>query len=124
MQIKIKNKDYDLNFGVKFVRELDKIAGMKIERNGIAQRFGMGVTLTLPSLNQYDPATLATVLYCATWDNKNRPSLNDIDDFIDDPDTDLEKVFKDVLDEMNKANAIKVVVNKQSKNMKAWMASH
>lgn len=119
MQIKIKNKDYDLNFGVKFVRELDKIAGMKIERNGVAQRFGMGVTLTLPSLNQYDPATLATVLYCATWDNKNRPSLNDIDDFIDDPDTDLEKIFKDVLDEMNKANAIKVVVKKQSKNMKA-----
>ncbi|HJA24231.1 MAG TPA: tail assembly chaperone [Candidatus Limosilactobacillus intestinavium] len=119
MQIKIKNKNYDLNFGVRFVRELDKLAGMKVKQNGIEQSFGMGITMTMPSLRQYDPATLATVLYCATWDNAKRPSLNDIDDFIDDSDTDLIKLFDNVLTEMNKANAVKVVVSKMPKNTKA-----
>lgn len=119
MQIKIKNKNYDLNFGVRFVRELDKLAGMKIERNGVEQSFGMGVTMNLPSLNQYDPATLSDVLYCATWDNSKRPSQDAIDDYIDDPDTDLAKLFDETIAEMNKANAVKVVVNKMPKNMKA-----
>lgn len=119
MQIKIKNKNYNLNFGVRFVRELDKVAGMKIEQNGIEQSFGMGVTMSLPSLNQYDPATLSDVLYCAAWDNAKRPSQNAIDDFIDDPETDLSKLFDDVMKEMNEANAIKVVVSKLPKNLKA-----
>lgn len=119
MQITINGKEYKLNFGVRFVRELDKYVGLKVKKNGIEQSFGMSVTLTLPALNQYDVAALSNVLYCATWDNTKRPSHNDIDDFIDDPDTDLDKVFSDVLDEMSKANAIKVVSSKIAKNTKA-----
>lgn len=113
MQIKIKNNEYNLNFGVRFVRELDKVAGVTLNQNGVKQSFGMGVTRNIIPLRQYDPATLATVLKCATWDNVKRPNQKEIDDFIDNPETDLEKLFDDVLAEMDQANAIKVVTKQR-----------
>ncbi|WP_314737070.1 tail assembly chaperone [Limosilactobacillus urinaemulieris] len=118
MQIKIGKKDINLNFGVRFVRELDKLKGMEVEVQGIKQKFGMGLTVVLPSLRQFDPATLSDVLYCASWDNKSRPTQKAIDDFIDN-DADLDKLFDEVLDELQKANAVKGTIARMSKNKKA-----
>ena len=109
MEIKINDKNVELNFGVAFVRELDKVAGMKV--NG--QSFGFGLTKSLPALQAYDPAVLSDVLYCAAWANKPRPTQKAIDEFID-TDSDLEKVF----DEVNKAIAESNAVKKEKKNMK------
>jgi hypothetical protein len=109
MQLKIDNKDIELNFGVRFVRELDKVAGMKV--NG--QSFGFGLTKSLPALQAYDPAVLSDVIYCAAWGNKPRPTQKAIDDFID-TDADLEKVFDEVQKEISESNAVKAA----AKNMK------
>ncbi|RDG16223.1 tail assembly chaperone [Leuconostoc mesenteroides] len=105
MQVKINNKEVELKFGVKFVRELDKVAGLDV--NGAS--FGMGLTKSVPALNTADPAVLADVIYSAASTNKAfRPSQDDVDNFIDDYDGDLEKLFDDVTKEMSAANAIKV----------------
>ena len=109
MEIKINGKNVELNFGVAFVRELDKVAGMKV--NG--QSFGFGLTKSLPALQAYDPAVLADVLYCAAWDNKPRLTQKAIDEFID-TDSDLEKVFDEVNKAIAESNAVKVA----AKNMK------
>lgn len=107
MQVKINNKEVELKFGVKFVRELDKVAGLDV--NGAS--FGMGLTKSLPALNTADPAVLADVIYSAASTNKAfRPSQDDVDNFIDDYDGDLEKLFDDVIKEMSAANAIKVAL--------------
>ncbi|TOZ07214.1 tail assembly chaperone [Leuconostoc pseudomesenteroides] len=107
MQVKINNKEVELKFGVKFVRELDKVAGLDV--NGAS--FGMGLTKSIPALNTADPAILADVIYSATSTNKAfRPSQDDVDNFIDDYDGDLEKLFDDVIKEMSAANAIKVAL--------------
>ncbi|WP_273709450.1 tail assembly chaperone [Leuconostoc mesenteroides] len=107
MQVKINNKEVELNFGVKFVRELDKVAGLDV--NGAS--FGMGLTKSIPALNTADPAVLADVIYSAASTNKAfRPSQDDVDNFIDDYDGDLEKLFDDVTKEMSAANAIKVAL--------------
>lgn len=107
MQVKINNKEVELKFGVKFVRELDKVAGLDV--NGAS--FGMGLTKSIPALNTADPAVLADVIYSATSTNKAfRPSQDDVDNFIDDYDGDLEKLFDDVTKEMSAANAIKVAL--------------
>jgi hypothetical protein len=112
MQIKINGKNVELKFGVKFVRELDKVAGLDL--NGAS--FGMGLTKSIPSLNAADPAVLADVIYSAASTNKAfRPSQDDVDDFIDNYEDDLEKLFDDVIKEMSQANAIKVAL----KNAKA-----
>lgn len=110
MQLKINSKNYELNFGVKFVRELDKNAG--VSASGVS--FGMGLTKALPALQAYDPAVLSDVIYAATAASKKRPSSNEVDDFID-SDIDLEPVFAQVSQEMLAANAVKLAV----KNMKA-----
>ena len=107
MQVKINNKEVELKFGVKFVRELDKVAGLDV--NGAS--FGMGLTKSIPALNTADPAALADVIYSAASTNKAfRPSQDDVDNFIDDYDGDLEKLFDDVIKEMSAANAIKVAL--------------
>ncbi|MBZ1530200.1 tail assembly chaperone [Leuconostoc mesenteroides] len=107
MQVKINNKEVELKFGVKFVRELDKVAGLDV--NGAS--FGMGLTKSIPALNAADPAVLADVIYSAASTNKAfRPSQDDVDNFIDDYDGDLEKLFDDVTKEMSAANAIKVAL--------------
>ena len=107
MQVKINNKEVELKFGVKFVRELDKVAGLDV--NGAS--FGMGLTKSIPALNTADPAVLADVIYSAASTNKAfRPSQDDVDNFIDDYDGDLEKLFDDVNKEMSAANAIKVAL--------------
>lgn len=107
MQVKINNKEVELKFGVKFVRELDKVAGLDV--NGAS--FGMGLTKCIPALNTADPAVLADVIYSAASTNKAfRPSQDDVDNFIDDYDGDLEKLFDDVTKEMSSANAIKVAL--------------
>lgn len=115
MQININGNDCELNFGVQFVRELDKVAGMELSIKGQNQNFGMGLIKALPALNGFDPAVLSDVVYCACWPNKKRPSRKDVDMFIDDPNTDLEQVFKDVLAEMNNANGVKLA----TKNLQA-----
>jgi len=107
MQVKINNKEVELKFGVKFVRELDKVAGLDV--NGAS--FGMGLTKSIPALNTADPAVFADVIYSAASTNKAfRPSQDDVDNFIDDYDGDLEKLFDDVIKEMSAANAIKVAL--------------
>lgn len=107
MKVKINNKEVELKFGVKFVRELDKVAGLDV--NGAS--FGMGLTKSIPALNTADPAVLADVIYSAASTNKAfRPSQDDVDNFIDDYDGDLEKLFDDVIKEMSAANAIKVAL--------------
>lgn len=110
MQLTINGKEYELNFGVRFVRELDNTIGASIK--GI--NFGMGVAKALVGLGSYDSAVLSDVIYAATAASKKRPTSKEVDDFID-SNTDLDSLFKQVKDEMNSANAVKAV----AKNMKA-----
>lgn len=111
MKINVGNKNYDLNFGVGFVRELD-------QRNGVGAKgvkFGMGLTKTLYGMRVYDPACLSDILYSATWADKTRPAPEAVDRMLELEDTDIEKLFDDVTAELDKANSIKLAV----KNMRA-----
>lgn len=115
MEITIGKQKQELNFGVRFVNELDNVIGVK--RDGIS--LGFGLTKSIPALQAYDTAVLAQVLYCATFPNSPRASLESIYDYIDNPETDIEGLFKEVNKELKKANAVKLAL----KNMKAQMAN-
>lgn len=110
MELVINGKKVQLNFGVRFVRELDKVAGMSV--NG--QSFGFGLTKSLPALRAYDPAVLSDVIYSAAYSNKPRPTQGAVDDFIDNCE-DLEHLFDEAQKEIDESNAVKVA----AKNMKA-----
>lgn len=115
MQITIGKKEYSLNFGVRFVREIDKLVGVEMSIQGTKQSLGFGLTKAVLGLKSYDSAMLSTIVYAAAWDNKKRPSQTEVDNFLDNPNTDIEKIFDDVTAEMMKANAVKVA----TKNLKA-----
>ncbi|WP_040468059.1 tail assembly chaperone [Limosilactobacillus gastricus] len=115
MIIKINNEEHELNFGVRFVRDLDERAGVLMGTNGQQQNFGMALTKVLPGLKTYDAAVLADVIYCALHADKKRPSIDEIYDYIDNPDTDIAKLFKETQTEIKKSNAVKLA----AKNLKA-----
>ena len=72
---------------------------------------------TLPALQTYDPVALSDVIYAASYGNKPRPSMKDVETFIDKEVSfeDLEKYFDDILKEINESTATKLV----AKNLKA-----
>lgn len=110
MILKINDKECVLHFGVRFVRELDKIAG--VSSKGIS--LGMSLTRTLPALQTYDPVAFSNVVYAAAYGNKPRPKMEDIESFIDN-DEDIEKHFDEILEEVQNSTATKLV----AKNMKS-----
>lgn len=110
MQIKVNNKEIELKFGIKMIRELNNIAGMDV--NGAP--FGMAIAKVVPELRIGDPSALSDVIYAATATvQMGRPSRDDIDDFVEENAN--EKMFDEVTAEMDKANALKAAL----KNMRA-----
>ena len=104
MELTINNKKVELKFGVRFLRELDKIAS--VENSGI--KFGMGMSRSILGLRAYDAAVLSDVLFAASY---GKVAQTTIDNYLDDCD-DLEKIFDEVLKEINESNAANLAVKK------------
>ncbi len=104
MELTINDKKVELKFGVRFLRELDKIAS--VENSGI--KFGMGLSRSILGLRAYDAAVLADVIYAASYGKVGQTT---IDNFLDSCE-DLEKVFDDVMKEISESNAANLAVKK------------
>ena len=113
MQIKINGKDYELNFGIRWVLLMNQ--KHNIAQNGLSQ--GMGINQAVASLSQYDPIGLSEILLNATWINKERPTSADIDHYLD-TDADVKKLCDSILKEIETANATKAQVKNVLKTMK------
>ena len=113
MQIKNKKKNYDLNFGIRWVLLMNQ--KHNITQNGLSQ--GMGINQAVASLSQYDPIGLSEILLNATWINKERPTSADIDHYLE-TDADIKKLCDSILKEIETANATKAQVKNVLKAMK------
>lgn len=113
MQIKINGKNYDLNFGIRWVLLMNQKHNVVL--NGLSQ--GMGINQAVVALKQYDPVGLSEILLNATWINKDRPTSADIDHFLD-TDADIKKLCDSILKEIEVANATKAQVKNVLKAMK------
>ena len=113
MQVKINGKDYELNFGIRWVLLMNQ--KHNITQNGLSQ--GMGINQAVASLSQYDPIGLSEILLNATWINKDRPTSADIDHYLE-TDADIKKLCDGILKEIETANATKVQVKNVLKAMK------
>lgn len=114
MKLNINNREVNLYFGIRFVRELDKVAGMSA--NGVSM--GMGLSKTLPALSEGDPVALENVLYAAAYDTEPRITIKDIDAFLDNPKTDIYKLNNQVLSAVTESNVIKPTAKKLKITMK------
>lgn len=102
MQIEINGKEIDLNFGIRFTRELDEKYNMIVA----GKKIGVGIEETIPRIIMGNVQALEDVLYAATWMEKKRPTLSEMDDFMDSVE-DIDLLFEEVLDELKKQNATK-----------------
>lgn len=75
MKVTIDNKDYELNFGMGFVRALNKAQGMIVKEVNI----GNAIERTMPGLLSRDPEMLEAYVLCANRDLTQR----NVDKFIE-----------------------------------------
>ena len=113
MQVKINGKDYELNFGIRWVLLMNQ--KHNIVQNGLNQ--GMGINQAVASLSQYDPIGLSEILLNATWINKERPTSADIEHYLE-TDADVKKLCDSILKEIETTNATKAQVKNVLKAMK------
>ncbi len=103
MILNIKNKEYEVHFGVAFIRALDN----KYFTSGAGgSKFGLGVEISVPKLMSGDVVALADMLYEATASEKSRPTQKDVDSYIDSVE-DIDALFDEVLEELKNSNATK-----------------
>lgn len=110
MILKFKDKDVELKFGIRFVRELDKVGGVDTG----SFNMGMALTKAIPALQAYDPVALSNVIYAASYGVSPRPGVVEVDEFVEN-DKNIEKLFDEVTKELLKANVVKAA----AKNLKA-----
>lgn len=102
-ELTIKGTVYPFNLGIGFVREINKT--VKVEMSGVKEDAGLTMAMT----HLYDGSVIALVdiLDFANKGREPRASKQDLEDYIEDPDTDIEKLFDDVIGFFTKSNATK-----------------
>jgi hypothetical protein len=108
-ELTINNVVYNFRFGMGFIRAINKtmstpIDGIPGERQNIGLRYKVGC------LYDGDVEALVDVLDFANKTEKPRVTREQLDAYIDDPDTDIDALFNEVLDFLRQSNATKKVV--------------
>lgn len=108
-ELNIKGNTYQFNFGMGFLREVNKRTKAPVDGVPNAEK-SVGCRLLIIDLFDGDPEALVEILEAANKGQDPRVSKATLDAYIDDPDTDIDKLFGDVLDFLEQNNATKKIV--------------
>lgn len=111
MKLKIGDKEYTLNFGIGFVRELDE-NNYILSKNGV--KFGTGLDTVLPMMLAGDYVKLSDCLYHATHAETARPTKAEVDAFVDTVEN-IENIRAEVIAELKKQRAAQELTEKYLK---------
>ena len=102
--ITINGVNYPLNFGMKFLRDVDKRESMPIDGlEGITQTIGLKMMLI--KILQGDIAALEDCIFMASRNQNPTLTIPAIDAWFEDPNTDIDGVFETIEDFLSRANA-------------------
>lgn len=105
-ELTIKDKVYQFNFGMGFLREIDPTVTKEIE--GVKGKMqNLGLQYAIAGIIDGDVMTLADVLCRANKGFEPRLTLKEVESYIEDPETDLDGLFEKVLDFFKSANVTK-----------------
>jgi len=104
-EMMINGQTYEFKFGMAFVREIDKRHTREL--NGMTQYIGLAYKVA--ELTEYNLEALFDVLYLANKGFKPRLDQSTFDEWIEDPDTDIEEVFKTVLNFLEQSNCTRIM---------------
>lgn len=111
MLFKIGDKEYELKFGLKCIRELDKV--YTVDQQGV--EFGMGINLAYANLLNYNPTALPEIIRAALSHLSSPPRLKDIEEAIEQyavENDGLEQLFEEFLDELGKSPVAKATIKR------------
>lgn len=116
MELTIDGKVYAFRFGMGFLREIDKTVEVPI--SGVpGKKENIGLQMAVRYLVGGDVVTLVDVLDIANKTETPRVTKAMLDAYIEDENTDIDKLFDDTLDFLKNANATKKETNKILKEM-------
>lgn len=104
MELTINGKVYEFNFGMRFLREVNKKATVQVDGVKGAEK-NVGLRMAVAGIVDGDMETLVDVLDLANKGQESRITREVLDNYIDDSDTDIDKLFEDVMDFLKKTNA-------------------
>lgn len=87
--IKIGDKDYELNFGIRFSRALSRVYTMERQIEGNTMKFGLGVRMVVGYLETADPDAIFNSFKAALAKHKKMPTDEQIEDALDELATEL-----------------------------------
>lgn len=108
LQFVINKKTYDFKFSIRFARMLDE--AQSIQSNGVDISSGLNIILAKLIADKSVPA-LETVLNLANKaSNGEKLQETDLEDWLDDENTDIEDVIEKTIEAVKTANATKLKV--------------
>ena len=108
-ELTINNEVYGFNFGMGFLREINRTLSQPVDGVPGAKQ-NIGLRYKIAGIMDGDIEALVDVLEAANKGCEPRVTRNVLDAFIDDVNTDIDRLFDDVLDFLAKANATKKTV--------------
>ena len=108
-ELTINGQVYAFNFGMGFMREINKKIGVPVDGLPDVKK-NVGLQYAVAGIIDGDIEALAEALDVANKGNSPRVTKALLDSYIDDTETDIDKLFEDVLDFLKRANATKKTV--------------
>ena len=105
-ELVIKDVAYPLNFGMGFVRKLDKSVNIPVDGLPGVKK-DIGLTYAIMSLMDNDIVMLANVINIANEGQNPRLTKDAIDAYLEDEGTDIEELFNKILGFFKSANCTK-----------------
>lgn len=101
MKLEIAGKEHQLEFGIRFLREMDKTYTEKVD----GMEFGLGMEKAGLYLTTENPLVLVDVIKAATAHDKNSPSVKEIEKAIEAhaEEHGMDKLFADIKEALGKS---------------------
>lgn len=109
-EITIKGVVYQFHFGMGFMREINKTISRKLNDSMPDVKKNIGLQYKIGGLMDGDLEVLVEVLEIANKGQNPRVTRALLDAHIDDPETDIDALFAEVLDFLESSNATKKTV--------------
>lgn len=106
MELTIKEQVYQFNFGMGFLREMNRKVTVPVDGIKDVKRH-VGLRYMVSGIMDGDVEALEELLVVANKDQTPRVTTALLDEYIDDPETDIDQLFEDVLGFLKNANATK-----------------
>ena len=116
MELTINGQVYQFNFGMGFLRDANKTVSEKIN-NATDKKKDVGATYMIAGIMDGDPEDLVNALDLANKGRNPRVTRALLDSYIEDPNTDIDQLFEDTLDFLERANATKKIVERLKKRI-------